>query len=176
MSSNLVTLLNAVSAVGAGAATTLSTNERYQGGNHSIEVSGTFVATVELEGRVQASGAWQSFASLSAPGVLNVPGTFESVRGNVTAFTSGSITLDCRYPLLQDLASLINAVQATVNTINTTTGSTGANVATLLARLTNTRATLMDNLVNLDVAISSISALTELQNLVKQLRAEGRHL
>ena len=147
MSDTLVTLLNAVSAAGAGAETVL-TADNYSGGGHSIEVSGSFVATVEFEARIDTN--WVSLGSLTTPGMLNISGTFKGIRGNVTSYTSGSITMKARYGLAD--ASLASDVQ------------------TLLNRLTDARATLLDNLNRLDVAVSSISAAAQIDNLITELR------
>ena len=162
MSSQLTTLLNAVAATGAGATTTLIGSALYQGGDHTVEVSGTFVGTVDFEARIESTGAWVAFFTTTVPDIINVPGTFDAIRGNVTAWTSGTITMRCRSPLLQDLESLISTLQG--------------NVTTLLTRLTNTRATLLDNLSRLDATISSISGFAAIQNLVKQLRSMGGNL
>lgn len=162
MSTQLDTLLNAVTVAGAGSIITLTGSERYQGGDHTVEVSGTFVGTVAFEGRIESTGAWKAFFTTTTPDVINVPGTFDAIRGNVTAYTSGSITMKCRYPLLQDLAASITTLLA--------------NQTTLLNRLTSGRATLLDNLVRLDATISGISAVAQLNDLIKQLRREGRNI
>lgn len=158
MSTMLVTLLNGVAAAGAGTEAVLATDERYQGGEHTIEVAGTFVATVVFQGRIDAN--WYTFASLIAPGSVNVPGCFYGVRGNVTAYTSGSITQTVRYPLLQALATSITAVLA--------------DTAALLTRLSVARANLLDNLVRLDTTVSALSAVTDINNLIKLLQINNR--
>lgn len=157
MSSTLVTLLAAVTAAGAGAETVLATNERYQGGEHTVELSGAFVGTVAFQGRIDAAGAWYTFASATAPTAVNVPGCFYGIRGNVTAYTSGSITLAARYPLEQSLAAL----------------AVNADIQTLLTRLSSARATLLDNLTRLDTTVSALSATADINNLIKLLKQTG---
>lgn len=154
MSTQLTTLLNAVSSVGAGTSLDFSTDERYQGGSHSFEVSDTFVGSVQIQGSIDGGVTWHVLTTFTdGGGLFNVGGAYTDVRGNVTAYTSGSITLKVRYGRLQDLKTDLN---------------------TLLTRLSSARATLLDNLNRLDVAVSTVSASVQINDLIKQLRSEGR--
>lgn len=154
MSSNIQTLLNAVVATGIGSAFNLSALPRYLGGAHSFEVSGTFVGSVDIEGSIDGGFTWHALSTFTdVGGLYSNTGIYTHVRGNVTAWTSGSITLKARYGLLQDLKTDID---------------------TLLTRLSSARAALLDNLTRLDAPISGISAVAQLENLIKQLRKEGK--
>ena len=151
MSTQLTTLLDAVTATGPGASLDLSVDPRYQGGAHSFVVSGTFTGTVVIEGSVDGT-TWYSLGTFTdGGGLLERDGVYALLRGNVTALTSGSITLKVRYGRLQDLK---------------------ADLDTLLGRLTQTRAGYLDNLVRLDTAVSSVSAKANIDNLIKQIRAQ----
>ena len=144
MSIALQTLLNSVSVSGVGATFDLTTSERYQGGAHTFEVSNAFVGTVVVEGRIDAN--WYSLGSLTAPGLIHVDGVFNALRGNVTAYTSGTIDLAVSYGLLQNL---------------------NGNLLTLLARLTPTRA---GNLDYIDALISAIDPSVDLKRVKKLMQ------
>jgi hypothetical protein len=62
-----------------------------------VQVSGGFVAALELEGTIDGTN-WFLIAALSAPGAIEVAQTIQSLRCNVTAYTSGSpvVTLGAR--------------------------------------------------------------------------------
>ncbi len=152
MSTQLTTLLDAVAATGPGASLDLSVDPRYQGGAHSFAVTGTFVGTVAIEGSVDGGTTWYTLGTFTdGGGLLERSGVYSHLRGNVTAWTSGTITLQVRYGRLQDLK---------------------ADLDTLLGRLTQTRAGYLDNLVRLDTRVSSVSAKANIDNLIKQLRAQ----
>lgn len=152
MSSAIQTLLNAVAVTGAGGQFDLSALPRYQGGAHSFEVSGTFVGSVVIQGSIDDGVTWHNLKTfIDAGGLYSDTGVFTHIRGNVTVYTSGSITLKARYGLLEDLKN---------------------DITTLLSRLSSARATLLDNLTRLDANISGISATSQIENLIKQLRKE----
>ncbi len=152
MSTRLTTLLDAAAATGPGTALDLSAEPRYQGGAHSFEVSGTFVGSVAIEASVDGGTVWHPLGTFTdGGGLLNAGGAYTQLRGNVTAYTSGAITLTVRYGLLQDLK---------------------ADLDTLLGRLTQPRAGYLDNLVRLDTKVSGVSAKANIDNLIKQLRAQ----
>jgi hypothetical protein len=54
-----------------------------------LHLHGTFVATVEIQGRMAPTTPWFTVASVSAPGVTSVPQSFYEMRINVSAWTSG---------------------------------------------------------------------------------------
>lgn len=54
-----------------------------------VQVYGTFVATVEIQGRVHPDAPWFTVASVSAPGITAIPQSFSAMRINVSAWTSG---------------------------------------------------------------------------------------
>lgn len=181
MSLDLQTLLNAISATGAGSAFDLSADERYQGGAHSFEVSGSFVGSVDIEGSIDGGSTWHVLATFTDAGGLHIEGgAFTHVRGNVTAYTSGSITLKVRYGLLQDLASNITMLLNRLTSARAgyldelAAANIPGDIDTLVTRLSSARAGLLDNLSYLDQAISSISADTDIKNLTKLLRQYGK--
>lgn len=155
MSSGIQTLLSAVAATGAGAQFDLSAIERYQGGANTFEVSGTFVGSVDIEGSIDAGVTWHNLHTFTVGGLFSDNGIYTHIRGNVTAYTSGSITLKARYGLLEDLKT---------------------DLSTLVTRLSAARATLLDNLNRLDTSVSTVSASAQLTDLIKQLRLEGRNV
>jgi len=56
-----------------------------------VQVDGSFVATMRIEGRMKLSPAWQQVgADITAPGTFQVAPLYYEVRVNVTAYTSGS--------------------------------------------------------------------------------------
>lgn len=55
----------------------------------SVQVHGTFVATVQIEATIDGSDYFAVGGALSAPGVVPIPETVEFVRVRTTAFTSG---------------------------------------------------------------------------------------
>lgn len=190
MSSASQTLLSAVVAVGAGTAFDLSVLPRYQGGAHSFVVSGTFVGSVDIEASIDGGVTFFALKTFTdAGGHFPVGGVYTHIQGNVTAYTSGDITLDVRYGLLQDLKTTIDTVSTNINTLLSRLSAARAgfldelssinlpaDVTTLISRLTSARAGLLDNLTRLDATISGISVTAQIQSLVKQLRKEGRNV
>lgn len=83
------TLLNAVAATGAGTAQAVTDPTKAR----AFVVSGTFVGTVAIQVSMDNSTWFTLGAALTAPGVAESTGPWKYVRGNVTAFTSGTITL-----------------------------------------------------------------------------------
>jgi len=152
MSIQPVTLLNAAAATGAGAVLDLSVDPRYVGGPHSFVVNDTFVGTVAIEASFDNGVSWFVLGSYTAPTMITHVGVFSRLRGNVTAYTSGAITVSVLYGRLQDLTAL------------------QTDITTLLGRLTATRAGYLDNLLNLDTKVSTVSAKANIDNLIKQLR------
>ena len=55
----------------------------------TVQVHGTFVATLQIEGSIDGSEYFPLGAALSAPGALRVPETLEFLRVRTTAYTSG---------------------------------------------------------------------------------------
>lgn len=55
----------------------------------TVQVHGTFVATLQLEGSIDGSEYFPLGAPVSAAGVLRVPETVEFLRVRTTAYTSG---------------------------------------------------------------------------------------
>ena len=54
-----------------------------------VQLHGTFVATVQVEGSIDGSDYFAVGAPQSAPGVVPVPETVEFVRVRTAAYTSG---------------------------------------------------------------------------------------
>lgn len=177
MSQVLSTLLNAVTTTGAGTALDLSAIERYQGGEITVEISGTFVGTVAIEVSLDGT-TWYTYVTATAPGLKTMIGTFHSIRGNVTAYTSGSITMKANYPMLQDLKTDIDTllarltaaragyldeldaanlpadvagVLADIATMQTDLTAAKADITTLLSRLTAARAQNLDDVDNVNL-------------------------
>lgn len=172
MSTTLVTLLNAVTANTTGTPLDLSTDERYQGGQHSVAVSGTFSANVLFEASVDGS-TWYTIATVTAAGLATYPGSFHSIRASVTGYVSGTITCTARYAQIHSgidtlLARLTAARAGYLDEL--AAANLPADVDTLLARLTAARALLLDNLSRLDVTVSTLSTATGLDALTRTLR------
>jgi len=55
----------------------------------TVQIHGTFVATLQLEGSIDGSEYFPVGASASAPTVVRVPETFELLRVRTTAYSSG---------------------------------------------------------------------------------------
>lgn len=88
------TLLNAVTGTGAGTAVTPIHN----GGGHenlNAIIYGTFVGTVAIQGSLDGTN-WVNLTSQTAPWAGKV-NDFPYIRGNVSAYTSGSITVKIEY-------------------------------------------------------------------------------
>ena len=79
-------LLKAVTATGAGGALVLGC------ANKVFQVTGTFVGTVAFEGSLDGTN-YVSLATATAPGKYGNQEPWYWVRANVTAYTSGSITV-----------------------------------------------------------------------------------
>lgn len=71
------------SAAAGGAASVFRFRDKY------VQVHGTFVATLQLEGSIDGNEYFPVGAPQSAAGVVAVPETIEFLRVRVTAFTSG---------------------------------------------------------------------------------------
>lgn len=57
----------------------------------SVQIGGTFVATIQVEFRQHSSMPWSPVgAPLTAPGFVDVPHCAFELRTNVTAYTSGT--------------------------------------------------------------------------------------
>ena len=59
---------------------------------HAIQVSGTFTATVLVEGSLDGVN-WDTLASVAAPGISQYTGLYQSIRVSVNAYTNGTITV-----------------------------------------------------------------------------------
>lgn len=90
-----LTLLDGVTATGAGDAAQPSLDNDTPFENLPYQVIGTFVGTVAIEVSLDGTN-WQSFATETAAAAGTIP-FFPYVRGNVTAFTSGSVWLKIGY-------------------------------------------------------------------------------
>lgn len=147
MSTALAILLNAVTASGAGAEHVISAVNGYAGGEHSFEVTGTFVADIAIEARLESGGAWKPLGTISAPDFVSYSGTFYGVRGNVTSYTSGTITLKTRYGIT-DLSVLEGRLtSARAGYIDELSAANlPADIDTLLSRLTVARSGYLDEL------------------------------
>lgn len=86
--STAVTLLSAVGATGAGTASAVVDPLKPR----AFVVSGTFVATVKIQVSMDNS-TWFDLSSQTAAAAVESTGPWKYVRGNVTAFTSGTVTL-----------------------------------------------------------------------------------
>lgn len=187
MSTTISTLLNAVSANTTGTALDLSADERYQGGAHSVEVTGTFTANVLFEATIDGS-SWNTLATVTTVGLASYLGAFHSIRASVSGYVSGNVTVKVRYGQIHvgidTLLSRLSSVRAgyldeldapnlptdiAVLLARLTSARAGyldelaaanipADVDTVLTRLTPARALLLDNLSRLDVAVSSVSS------------------
>lgn len=147
MSLGASTLLNAVTVGGAGTAINLSAVSEWMGGGVSVEVTGISGDTVLLEGSIDGS-TFYTINSFTANGMWSGAGGWTHIRGNVSVYSAGTITMKMNY------------------------GKLDANV---LTRLSAARATLLDNLSRLDVTVSSVSSSTanSTQAIVKQLRKDN---
>jgi len=78
--------LEAPAAVAIGAAKSV---ERLT--DKSLQILGTFTATIDVEGTLDPAGAtWGVIATVSAPGLTQIPGTYRQIRLNTTAHSSGT--------------------------------------------------------------------------------------
>ena len=59
---------------------------------HAVQVSGTFSATVLIEGSLDGVN-WTTLSSLTATGITQYTGLYQSIRASVSAYTSGSVTV-----------------------------------------------------------------------------------
>lgn len=85
------TLINAAAATGAGTGYQFADEIRVRSPNAIVQAIITGTGTVALEGSLNGS-TWFPVTTFSASGaqVIDLP---PRVRGNVTAFTSGTVTL-----------------------------------------------------------------------------------
>jgi len=59
----------------------------------SVQIGGTFVATIQIEGRLDSSMPWSPIGSpVTAPGFVDLPNFVTEIRANTTAHTSGTPT------------------------------------------------------------------------------------
>jgi len=57
----------------------------------SVQIGGTFVATIQIEGRLDDSMPWSAIGSpVTAPGFVDLPHIVKDIRANVTGYTSGT--------------------------------------------------------------------------------------
>ena len=97
----IVTLASAATATGAGA-TRILDERRMDNGPIPLQISGTFVGTVKLEGSIsteqeinESTAVWSPIngGEWTTPTCDSLFCSFPYIRANVTAFTSGSITV-----------------------------------------------------------------------------------
>lgn len=81
-----IKLLDAVTATGAGA------SHKPVGAHRVFQVIGTFSGTVKIQGSMDDSN-WVDLVTTTATGGWEDTGPWRHVRANVTAYTSGSITV-----------------------------------------------------------------------------------
>jgi hypothetical protein len=81
------TLLSAVEATGAGTGVKSEVL-----GSVSYQCKGITTATVALQASIDGTN-YETVASMTADGVASVAGPFKMIRANVTAWTSGAITV-----------------------------------------------------------------------------------
>lgn len=95
MSLRVVTSLNAAAATGAGTEFTLK-----RPGNVTMQVTGTFVATIEFQGSVDGTNFETIGAAVTIPDIVANPAgeQYAVVRANVTAYTSGTINATIAIP------------------------------------------------------------------------------
>ena len=86
ISNEQTTLLDAVDATAAGDEIEISAL------NKVAQVFGTFVGTVHLQGSLDGTN-WVSLGNLTAAGKISNTEPWKYVRGNVTAYTSGNISM-----------------------------------------------------------------------------------
>jgi hypothetical protein len=79
------TLLDEAAATGASDAVELKTRSK------TLQVFGTFVGTVHLEGSMDDTN-YQSLGNVTAAGKISNDEPWKYVRANVSAYTSGAIT------------------------------------------------------------------------------------
>ncbi len=126
--SSVVTLQNAAAAVGVGTALTVS-----GAGVATLAVSGTFVATITWEGQ-GPDGNWYAINARNRStgligGTATAAGLFEvncrgltAVRANITAYTSGAVTVK---GVSQPLEAAADTVQVTGRKVALGSGSYG---------------------------------------------------
>lgn len=56
----------------------------------TIQLTGTFVATIQFQGTIDGTNWVNEGAALTAPGVIEVTKRWCNMRANVTAYTSGT--------------------------------------------------------------------------------------
>jgi len=162
MSTTLVTLLNNVSSVGVGSSHTLP-SFLYKGGAHNVEVSGSFVGTIQFQGRIEST--WYNLLTFTTQDLQSYSGVFSELRGNVSAYTSGTIIMKVRYGLEADYTSELASIIAEQSNIRNET-------TLLIDRLTAGRASLLDNLSSLDGSVAN--ADNSIKNLRKELLVKNK--
>lgn len=146
MSQQSETLLNAVTTSGAGTGFDLSAVSGYAGSGHTVEVSGISGDTVKIQGTIDGSTWHDIGANFTADGVQTFGGCWQQLRGDVFSYSAGTITMKIIFGILD---------------------------SNVLTRLTASRASAMDNLSRLDVAVSTratSAADSNIDNLLVELR------
>ena len=146
MSTQIETLLNGVTVSGAGTGYDLSAVSGYPHGGHTVQVAGITGDTVKIQGTIDDVTWHDVGADFTTDGFATFGGVWSKVRGNVTVYGSGTITVKVMFGVLD---------------------------ANVLTRLTSARASLMDNLSRLDVAVSTratSAADSNITNLLKEFR------
>ncbi|MGN7612494.1 hypothetical protein ACQZV8_10470 [Magnetococcales bacterium HHB-1] len=97
MTLHLVPLIIQQKKEGIAQAHHLPMHQGYGGGSHSLEIFGHFRATVQLEGTVDGE-QWYTLASITdQPGLILVEGVFKALRGRITEYQSGQISMRICY-------------------------------------------------------------------------------
>lgn len=89
--SSPVTLLNAVVATGAGSGVPID------GVPFSVVVTGITTATVAVQGSLDGTNFVTIGSALTADGTVSSTTPYKYIRGNVTSYTSGTITAKLLY-------------------------------------------------------------------------------
>lgn len=60
------------------------------GNTHRVEIKGTFVATLEVQERIEGAGTFVTIATTTTAAEVNIPAGRDAVRIETTAYTSGT--------------------------------------------------------------------------------------
>lgn len=85
-------LLDAVVATGAGVPAALPPGKKI------FSITGTFVGTVKIQGSVGGS-VWKDLYTSTVEADVEIDDVYPKHRGNVTAYTSGAITVTSGHPV-----------------------------------------------------------------------------
>lgn len=145
MSSQLITLLNGVSSASVGSPYDLAAVTGYPHGEHTVQVIGISGDSVKIQGTIDDTN-WHDVGTVfTLDGMQTFGGVWLKLRGNVTVYGSGNITMKVMFGILD---------------------------SEVLTRLTSARALLLDKLVNLDATVSSratSSVQGDMLNIYKEM-------